>query len=412
MKNKRAIIISIAIFFLFALIITLTIKKHITKNETVSKIVVKNGLSINYLDGDSINAGVKEKKYTFSITNDTDTEKYYQIDIEDFKPNSKIEYNLQCEESKLELLDKVFDTDKLIDYAVINPHETHNYTLSVKKSASKTKIGTLSVNLYVFEQEYFAQTVISNSSVSQNTQSVVGVDISQSDEGLIQDLDDDGVTYYFRGNVKNNYVKFADMMWRIVRVNGNNTVRLVLDGQVDELTEYYTSNNSNYFAYVNTNLKSSLSSWYNANLSNYDKYIVNNKLCDNTSYTGTDEYIFAANQRLTVNNNPTFNCLGSKINSKIFVLTADEVVYAGGLIGVGNQNYYLYNSSIGNPSWTITPAKGNKNEFYPYVLSTSGSLDDSLVGTSKGGIRPVINIRKDLSVTGKGTYEEPYEILF
>ena len=60
----------------------------------------------------------------------------------------------------------------------------------------------------------------------------------------------------------------------------------------------------------------------------------------------------------------------------------------------------------------MSPSKGNQNEFYPYTISTSGSLDDQSVGSQKKSVRPVINIRKDLSVDGKGTITEPYELLF
>ena len=39
-----------------------------------------------------------------------------------------------------------------------------------------------------------------------------------------------GDSYYYRGNVTNNYVKFADKYWRIVRINGDGTVRVIYDG--------------------------------------------------------------------------------------------------------------------------------------------------------------------------------------
>jgi len=410
-KKTKIILISIALFLV--LIVLILVKLHTSNKEEVSKIFVTDGLSINYLDGDKISSSQNgSKTYDFSISNNTNEEKYYQIEISDFKANKNISYNLVSDEAKVNIDDAKFDTSTLLDYAVINPGDTHNYTLTINKHSSKFSLGTLEVSKYTFEQQYFAQTIIANSSVSQDPKTIVGMEISQNDEGLIQDLDDDGVTYYFRGKVTNNYVKFADMMWRIVRVNGNNTVRLVLNDAAEDLTEYYTNTNNNYFAYSNTNIKSYLSEWYNRNLFQYDKYIATTKVCDDTAYTGKDEYIFSASQRLSVNHEPTFNCLGTKINSKISILTADEAEYAGALIGVGNDDYYLYNSNTANPVWTMSPSKGSANEFYPYTISTSGSLDDSLIGNLKKAVRPVINIRKDLSVMGKGTIDEPYELLF
>ena len=35
------------------------------------------------------------------------------------------------------------------------------------------------------------------------------------------------LSLYYRGDVDNNYVKLGDYIWRIVRINGNETVRLI-----------------------------------------------------------------------------------------------------------------------------------------------------------------------------------------
>ena len=43
--------------------------------------------------------------------------------------------------------------------------------------------------------------------------------------------DDYGTSYYFRGNVTNNYVTFASMCWRIVRIKGNGSIKLILEDQ-------------------------------------------------------------------------------------------------------------------------------------------------------------------------------------
>lgn len=54
--------------------------------------------------------------------------------------------------------------------------------------------------------------------------------------GIYETEDDLGTSYYFRGDVENNYVKFGknasnqDMYWRIIRINGDGTVRMIYDG--------------------------------------------------------------------------------------------------------------------------------------------------------------------------------------
>ena len=40
--------------------------------------------------------------------------------------------------------------------------------------------------------------------------------------------DDYGISYYFRGNVQNNFVSFANMCWRIVRITGDGSIKLAL----------------------------------------------------------------------------------------------------------------------------------------------------------------------------------------
>ena len=52
-----------------------------------------------------------------------------------------------------------------------------------------------------------------------------------TDEGLFMTEDDDGESYYYRGAVKNNYVSFAGNIWRIVRRNGDGSIRVIYSGK-------------------------------------------------------------------------------------------------------------------------------------------------------------------------------------
>ena len=49
-----------------------------------------------------------------------------------------------------------------------------------------------------------------------------------SEKVLSTGEDDYGTTYYFRGAVDNNYLVFANMCWRIVRVTGDGSIKLIL----------------------------------------------------------------------------------------------------------------------------------------------------------------------------------------
>ncbi len=65
-----------------------------------------------------------------------------------------------------------------------------------------------------------------------------------TDNGLYTGTDDDGDTYYFRGSVKDNWVKFAGFYWRIIRINGDGTIRLIYSGKERE-EDYLTFENEN-----------------------------------------------------------------------------------------------------------------------------------------------------------------------
>ena len=52
-----------------------------------------------------------------------------------------------------------------------------------------------------------------------------------TDEGLFMAEDDEGESYYYRGAVKNNYVSFANNIWRIIRCNGDGSIRMIYSGK-------------------------------------------------------------------------------------------------------------------------------------------------------------------------------------
>lgn len=60
--------------------------------------------------------------------------------------------------------------------------------------------------------------------------------VSTTNQGMYAALDDLGTSYYFRGAVNNNWVKFGkdnsgnDIYWRIIRINGDNSIRMIYSG--------------------------------------------------------------------------------------------------------------------------------------------------------------------------------------
>ena len=67
-----------------------------------------------------------------------------------------------------------------------------------------------------------------------NDDGTVSVTRAESENGYICSAPDDyGTSYYYRGNVDNNYVKFAGFYWRILRVNGDGSIRMIYAGDAD-----------------------------------------------------------------------------------------------------------------------------------------------------------------------------------
>ena len=110
--------------------------------------------------------------------------------------------------------------------------------------------------------------------------------------GMYADSDDDGKTYYYRGSVAGNYVKFGGYYWRAVRVNGDGTVRLIYDGKnphangesssdrqigTQPFNSYINDNTYVGYMYANPNNfvetnSGSATFYYNAGLSSTAKY--------------------------------------------------------------------------------------------------------------------------------------------
>ena len=59
--------------------------------------------------------------------------------------------------------------------------------------------------------------------------------VATGTEAVLSSTEDDyGTSYYYRGVVDNNFVNFAGMCWRILRVQGDGSIKLILEDQ-DEL---------------------------------------------------------------------------------------------------------------------------------------------------------------------------------
>ena len=355
-------------------------------------VVVSDELSINYLDGSTI---TQDGEYRFSVTNSGVNDVYYEIRLTDISGfSSDVTYTLSSTDASIQVEEQHLSNEEnmIMDNILIGSMETQNFILSVSNNSSTTF--KIEVEKIEDVEEYFYMTLL-----NQN-------EISTGEDGLFESEDDDGTTYYFRGNVDNNYVSFAGLSWRIVRINGNGTVKLVLDG-VDDTVVRYNEEATDYEDFSKTDVYDALLSYYDNHLRNYDRYIANNRYC---SESGKSEDTYNAYTRIVTNEIPTFHCLGDRFISKIGLLTVDEVVYAGGIYDEENTDYYLHNSEIETAWWTSSLSKGKDDEFYPFVVNSNGALKDDASGTLYRALRPVISLERTVKVIGTGSSVDPYVI--
>ena len=104
----------------------------------------------------------------------------------------------------------------------------------------------------IFRTLTFAETILANNEVKAPI-TTPGAAISTADEALLASAEDDnGTSYYFRGAVINNYVEFANKCWRIVRVGGDGSVKLVLnnDNTAGATNPCSSANNSTTAAFA------------------------------------------------------------------------------------------------------------------------------------------------------------------
>ena len=210
-------------------------------------------------------------------------------------------------------------------------------------------------------------------------------------KGIYATQDDLGTSYYFRGAVDNNYVKFANFYWRIIRINGDGSIRMIYAGtsahangesETDSYiskTAYNSSYNDNTYvgymtgtkgattyasAHSNTNnstIKGVIDTWYKTNIvdKGYSSYVADAIYC---------------NDRSIANDNAT-NAVFTKAGYTNTGLGYGTNVTAYGGI---KRNFVDHTPSLvcpnDNDKFTIDSTLGNGKLTYPVALITSDEI--------------------------------------
>ncbi len=236
---------------------------------------------------------------------------------------------------------------------------------------------------------------------------------------LYKTIDDYGETWYFKGEQNHNYISFANHIWRIVRINGDNTIRLILNDVLENKT-VFNNDNTNDIGYMygntidengiiqyntnNSTLKELVDKFYETNLKenfeefladalfcgenvNLDDITVLNLKCDEGIVENKNRYTSKFDETNTINN---IN-LNNDLTYPIALLSEKELLLAEHKNQEENIVSYLNDLELDDNWWTmISTETGYNKELY---------------------IRPVINLKSNILIkSGNGTIDSPYEI--
>ena len=315
---------------------------------------------------------------------------------------------------------------------------------------------------------------VSPTEVTANSFNYINVNKYVSTEKVMATTQDDyGTSYYYRGGVENNYVTFANMCWRIVRIAGDGSVKLVLEDQDEPCSTNINGNwnipvsnaegasTSGNFGYtVNANIRyllnylngdsssmaSAFKNFQTTKLSSYLSDLKEGEWCladkayasssaDVTTATPLTEaekqaiqaemgsYYYDSFVRLMGGSTkqPTLKCNGTKMDkfadkTEMYVgaLTADEIVYAGGNADTANGAYYLLNDYQRGKTlswWALSPSIFDSYYDDAFYVYDDGYLNIDFVYVDLA-LRPSVSLKSStlINAGGEGTLAKPYVV--
>ena len=294
-----------------------------------------------------------------------------------------------------------------------------------------------------------------------------------TDEGVWQTVDDYGTTYYFRGNIENNYVYFANYYWRIVRINGNGSLRLIYDGtsahangesstdrQIGTSAFNEKHDDNAYVGYMYGQTGASTYEETHANVNDSTvKTVIDNWYKINIEDNGYSDYVadvIYCNDRQPISGYGVYGSLGYGNNSTGYAPAVRSYQYFTGEDGkYGNIPISIQKikmtCSQKNDRFTVNDVEiGNGALTYPVALLT---VDEVLAAGAYGGsynsdyflssnvqtmtpvyfngvsirmfynvdmsnstnaqaVRPVLSLKSNVTLNGSGTQWDPYTVSF
>ena len=238
--------------------------------------------------------------------------------------------------------------------------------------------------------------------------------------------------------------KGDDMYWRIIRVDKDNKIKMIYAGSKapSENTKVaitgantnmgFTAYNNEYnhaeyvgFQYTvgsqrgtttNSTIKTYLDNWYtkyfneNIGTSRFIKTTFCNDRNTSSTWASTGSRVdYAPYTRLSADTpTPTFECNTADVVTNNFgLITADEIVLAGGKYNTDSSVFYLNNNMA---YWTGSPAGFDDSGSSVFGLDPVYGLDYGGVDDRTFGARGVVSLSSESKLLGSGTYDDVYTV--
>ena len=211
---------------------------------------------------------------------------------------------------------------------------------------------------------------------------------SDEADGLYAADDDDGTSYYYRGAVRNNYVSFAGFMWRIIRRNGDGSIRLIYSGKTTSDTgTAVTIGNSQYNnkywdpAYVGYKYNEKFSLHENNNETNY------------TWFTNTQKYNFGTGYSFDK-------------STKKFTLTGDikQLTWKDNHDEIVKNNLYSCLNTSCNVVYKVTGYQNETTMTVQPISYSSDSYADAVTNTTNSPIKTTLDTWYKNNMTAYTSY--------
>jgi len=210
--------------------------------------------------------GLKLDPYTFTVTNNEPTTKIsidVIIEVANDSTLSNDLINVAIGDDILTLNSSVTPSENTFKSAykiytfTLNPNESKTFDLHVwineKGTIENAQNKTWSSRVLIVPNDYTpteSEKTLEALNLVSNGIKTNFDDPATTDEGIFEMKDDYGTSYFFRGAVENNYVKFAGYYWRIIRINGDGSLRIMYDG-----TQAYANGTDNEDRFIKTDQK-------------------------------------------------------------------------------------------------------------------------------------------------------------